>query len=87
LRNVYGPCAAAGDKLDLDAGQVVIQRAADDAVQAMLEPVEGQVVADLDGPEAILYADDVAGQQAVVKGGPGHLPAQGFQDFGPVLIH
>jgi hypothetical protein len=80
-------CACTGDKSHLDAGDVIGQGAADDGGQSMLEPVEGQGADELDGPGAVRDVDDAAAPQAVVKGGAGHLPAEGFQDLLPSLFH
>ena len=74
-------------RADLDAGEEVVEGAADDGVQAMLEPVEGQGADDLDGPDVFFDVDDAAAQEAVVKGGGGHTQAEAVQGCLPPLFH
>ena len=76
-----------GDEAGLDAGEEVGQDVADAAVQAMDQPIEGEGVANLDGPEVALDVDDGASEQELVEGGTGHAQAEHLEGILPPLFH
>ena len=87
LAGWLGGWTARGDKAYLGAGDAEGQGLVDDGGQAVLEPVKSKGAGDLDGPGVVLDVDDAAAAEAVVEGGAGHSPLQGFQDCLPALFY